>query len=404
MQIVLQLHYVIADKEMTIDELFNTPLLAEKNQTTQKAKRLRHTLYSDSRRNVLIQNRILAFGLIQANEGSMFWRNENKSYTLVSDFEEEFPDLVQLANSIGEATFDSKSIDHFMWVSFHQSYAYEDFVEGLKPVLDSESDGQVRYEISDGAFKQIVNRAINDPEHDYAIFVDEINRANVASVFGELITVIEDDKRMQWNMDENRWEGGVRLTLPYSKESFGVPDNLHIVGTMNTADRSIALLDHALRRRFIFVEVVPDAEILKESPGSIKSEDGGSPIDLFRLLKSMNDRIEYLLDRDHLIGHAYFMRVETIQDLSVAFRNNIIPLLQEYFHEDWEKIQIVLQDLTSDHDTDGRPKLHAAPFVKHKVTRPEAKLGNTSEEYEDRRSYEISKKFTADSFRKIYGK
>ncbi len=213
-------------------------------------------------------------------------------------------------------------------VTFHQSFSYEDFVEGIRPRL--KDDQRIRYEIRPGIFKQIAHAASASAEEEqrFVLIIDEINRGNIPKIFGELITLIEDSKRFG-EPDE------MRVTLPYSNKTFGVPGNLYIIGTMNTADRSILLLDTALRRRFDFVEMMPDPEHELIS----RNVEG---VDAQEMLKAMNERISLLLDRDHQIGHTYLINVNDLKTLSDKFRNAIVPLLQEYFYDDWPKISYVL--------------------------------------------------------------
>ncbi|EDJ6131799.1 restriction endonuclease [Campylobacter jejuni] len=319
-----------------------------------------------------------------------------------------------------------------VFTTFHQSYGYEEFVEGIKPRMDKENSKEIEYEIKDGIFKELCEKALenrdsiknfnfyidklkekvkiddNNPEKyfelpntkyfiqyrngrtfrikfdgmsknhkdypvsidnieklyktsiadeiynsayvkailnylksqgledykekdektnsPYIIIIDEINRGNVSKIFGELITLIEPSKRIGEPEE-------LRVILPYSKKEFGVPKNVYIIGTMNTADRSITSLDTALRRRFEFIEMMPDVSKL-----SMDCEG----INLQELLKAINTRIEYLLDREKTIGHAFFIGVENLNDLKSIFQNKIIPLLQEYFYNDYALINEVL--------------------------------------------------------------
>ncbi|HCV04538.1 MAG: AAA family ATPase [Pseudoalteromonas sp.] len=190
---------------------------------------------------------------------------------------------------------------------------------------------------------EVLTTKIQTNPSNYVLIIDEINRGNISKVFGELITLIEPSKRSGNNKE------ALYATLPYSGSRFSVPDNLYIIGTMNTADRSLAMMDTALRRRFDFIEMMPQPELFKG-----KEVKG---IDLEQLLETMNKRIEVLYDREHTLGHAFLIPVldalnvggdnaqnNAFSELKNTFKNKIIPLLEEYFFEDWNKIRLVLGD------------------------------------------------------------
>jgi hypothetical protein len=254
------------------------------------------------------------------------------------------------------------------FITFHQSYSYEDFVEGIRPVLDQEG-AEPRYECRAGIFKQLavdalldcLERVGTDPltegtytdkqkaeivqdfltqdEHGahrlkpesawkrFVLIIDEINRGNISKILGELITLIEGDKRLRKGDNQN----SLIVTLPYSGHKFAVPANLFLLATMNTADKSIALVDVALRRRFDFEELPVDLQVCKDLTDRMRSA-----------LMELNQRIVLRKDRDHRIGHAYFMNVRDDDTFNHTFRRQIIPLLQEYFYSDWDGLRYIL--------------------------------------------------------------
>jgi 5-methylcytosine-specific restriction endonuclease McrBC GTP-binding regulatory subunit McrB len=303
--------------------------------------------------------------------------------------------------------------------TFHQAFAYEEFVEGLRARTE---DGEVHYEVAAGIFKRLALTAAAEGLSDkstgkpgatvdayersrralaagqpfafsagcrhFVLVIDEINRANIARVFGELITLLEADKRLGTSNE-------LRVQLPASKEWFGVPPNLHVLGTMNTADRSIALMDVALRRRFTFEEMMPDASVLKGTLAEAGVEE------VFRTLvvgvfTKLNERLRFLYDREHQVGHAYFLGVRSLADLRTAFADRILPLLQEYFFGQWEKVALALGYPIN---ADGTPKVlrdaqhDVGTFLITQKLDEKSVLGFNHDEYVDQVAWDVHPAF-----------
>ncbi|MFC1609536.1 AAA family ATPase [Myxococcota bacterium] len=311
-------------------------------------------------------------------EPRIFSKDDESRWTVD---ESMLPEIISDLDALRPAARDATLTDakRYAFVTFHQSYSYEDFVEGIRPDVDEEQN--ITYEVLPGAFRKMVTKALKDPEGPpHAIFIDEINRANIAKVFGELITLLEEDKRIGG-------DNPTAVQLPYSGETFAVPANLWVIGSMNTADRSIALLDTALRRRFDFQELMPDSDVIQEHVGSTGVVDD---VDIAALFEVINQRIEFLYDRDHTLGHSYFLAVENLDDLKTVFVDRVIPMLQEYFYEDWEKVCLVLGCPKPGYGTASNPK----PIIERQVLTAKGLFGDGAGQLEDRRfHFGVSREF-----------
>lgn len=283
--------------------------------------------------NVNYSNRLAPF---------IFEKNENSEWYLTEDgikFVEE--NLSEQLEQLSAKNNTRKLEDFYKFLTFHQSYSYEEFVEGIKPQIRTDEEcSSVSYEYNKGVFKEICQQANSDPDNNYLLIIDEINRGNISKIFGELITLIEINKRVMPN-GERIFENTVTkdeqllVTLPYTKSKFGVPNNLYILGTMNTSDRSIASIDIALRRRFKFVEMMPNSDLVADFECNFKE-----------IFEKLNTKIKILLDRDHQIGHSYFIKTKyaeaDINILKEIWFSEILPLLNEYFYCDWEKLKLII--------------------------------------------------------------
>jgi hypothetical protein len=245
-------------------------------------------------------------------------RNQGALFSLTPDEAEHALALIAERDpSVEEFVEHAAGVGPLTRLTFHPSYSYEDFVEGLRPAPSAA--GTLNLKLEDGVFKRVCREARQQPGKPFLVVIDEINRAHIAKVFGELVTLLEADKRE------------LSVTLPQSKERFAIPSNVYLLGTMNTADRSIKLLDAAVRRRFAFVELAPDPGLL--GPGRV------GPLGLAAFLGGLNERLARAYGRERRIGHSFLMRdgapVATLAEFAGAFRQEILPLLEEYCYDDY---------------------------------------------------------------------
>ncbi len=264
----------------------------------------------------------LAVGLINPKFNNFDDRTE-----VISEYNQLLIKIDSEQNNHGDKSKGIITSGQIGFITFHQSMEYEDFIEGIKPVSKGET---VSYVIENGIFKMMAKKAASDRAHKYVLIIDEINRGNISKILGELITLLEPDKR---DDKENR----ISVTLPYSKESFSVPSNLYIIGTMNTTDRSVGTVDYAIRRRFAFVT-------LKSHSSIVETKSSKMALDLFNAVQTyIEDNKEPELDIEDLkIGHSYFLvnNKDNGDELEQRWKYEILPLLREYYRDG-----IILKDI-----------------------------------------------------------
>jgi 5-methylcytosine-specific restriction protein B len=318
---ILVLVLLDADAPIKVPNIISHDYYQKKAALNNRSSNLKQTAWSALQTHALVDSTTVKYS--KRVEPLVFDKTDTSLWFISDIKDEQLEEYVSLLESLKKGPQQARTIKRFEFVTFHQSYGYEEFIEGLRPVTND--TGDITYEVKPGVFKRICKRAESDPGNQYALVIDEINRGNISKIFGELISLVEIDKRKG---SKNQ----LTVTLPYSDLPFTVPSNLDIIGTMNTADRSLTHIDVALRRRFAFEELRTDYSLLS---------DNISGINVKRMLYAMNQRIELLLDREHILGHAYLMHATSIEDLEHSFKTNIMPLLEEYFFEDWEKISQV---------------------------------------------------------------
>lgn len=253
------------------------------------------------------------------------------SLPLLAELAQQLIELKQVQYQHTLTSYRNIGIKRYSMVSFHQAYGYEEFVEGIRPVIGatgSQGQGsQMHYNIQDGAFLKLCQRAASDPKQRYAMLIDELNRANVSRVFGELLSLIEPNKR-------SGQAQAMQVQLAYSGRPFSVPSNVDIYATMNTQDHSLAPLDMAMRRRFRFIDCPPKPELLATiqcSDTKIDDNDEDEPtesaIDLAKILAGFNQRIVQTLGVEAQLGHAFLWSIDTLEELQTALIEQIIPQL-----------------------------------------------------------------------------
>ncbi len=327
---------LIEDRTMTVPEMMRHPLIQAKITANERTDNVSQTLWVQLNTHAHPDSKTVRYSQRSANY--YFDKNADGTWYLLAEVKDVLTDtlapILILYETLMEtgATASPSVIARSSLVSFHQAYGYEEFVEGIRPVIGAH--GQISYQIQPGAFLKLCQKAAKDPNHRYAMLIDEINRANVARVFGELMSLIETDKRAgQTN--------AMQVNLAYSGRPFTVPSNVDIYATMNSQDQSLASLDLAFRRRFRFIDCAPNPQLLpiicvtkdasadSEACLDTANSQDDSHIDLGRVLAGINARICQILGQDSQLGHAFLLSVTSLAELQSVLVQQIIPQLAQ---------------------------------------------------------------------------
>ena len=324
-------NYQQGRKLLKVPEIIDHQFFRMKAQLNDRKENLNQTawgtlmMYSD-KNSVRVKYHRRASQSYFDKDDSRNWLLLADSLPLLTDLQNKLDDYQLAIHSQFQPNYLQPKLERFSFVSFHQAYGYEEFVEGIRPHIAD--NGQMSYRIESGAFLRLCQQAKHDPSHRYAMLIDEINRANVARVFGELMSLIEPTKRAGQT-------DSLSVNLAYSRQPFSVPSNVDIYATMNSQDHSLAPLDMAFRRRFEFIECRPQPQLL----GKVMAN--GIEIDLAKLLTALNERISQNLAKDSQLGHSFLWGIDSLQALSAAFSQSIIPQVAQACQQHGQILQAI---------------------------------------------------------------
>lgn len=324
-------NYQQGRKLLKVPEIIDHQFFRMKAQLNDRKENLNQTawgtlmMYSD-KNSVRVKYHRRASQSYFDKDDSSNWFLLADSLPLLADLQNKLDDYQAAMHSQFQPNYLQPKLERFSFVSFHQAYGYEEFVEGIRPHIAD--NGQMSYRVESGAFLRLCQQAKHDPSHRYAMLIDEINRANVARVFGELMSLIEPTKRAGQT-------DSLSVNLAYSRQPFSVPSNVDIYATMNSQDHSLSPLDMAFRRRFEFIECQPQPQLL----GKVMAN--GAEIDLAKLLTALNERISQNLAKDSQLGHSFLWGIDSLHALSAAFSQSIIPQVAQACQQHGQILQAI---------------------------------------------------------------